>query len=503
MKKKPIKFIKSDNMTPKDMLAIDSNAEELGIPKSSLMENAGKSVADHIIDTLDPCKVVIFAGTGGNGGDGFVAARHLLNNGYNVELYFLGHPNRIKSFETLKNWTAIQNISSGLNSLKLEIIEDSSSLKKVSSPVIVDALLGTGIKGMIKEPVSSAIDIINESKGIKIAVDVPSGLDPLTGDVHDKAVEADFTLTFHKIKIGLKKAAIRYIGNIILYDIGIPAEAETFLGKGDLIRVIKRNTTSHKGNNGRVLVVGGSQDYSGAPTLAAHAAFKSGVDLVHVACPRSVSPTIRSYSPDLIVHTLSEDNIVEDDVDTIVELSKNVDSVVIGCGMGKTKETALALNEMVEEIKKPIVFDADALKLLDTKLLKKMENDVVVTPHSAEFKALFGLDIPDGLENKVEVVSKTSSENKCVILLKGVLDVVSNGEKTRLNKTGNPGMTVGGTGDCLAGLVGGLMAKGHDGFEAACLGAYINGRAGDMASVKYEYHFTATDMMKYIDDAFR
>ena len=490
-------------MTPKDMMAIDSNAEELSIPKSSLMENAGKTVADHIIDTLDPCKIVIFAGTGGNGGDGLVAARHLLNNGYNVELFFIGHPDRIKSPETLQNWTAIKNINSGLNSLKVKIIEDSSSLEKVAAPVIVDALLGTGIKGRLKEPISSAIDIINKSEGIKISVDVPSGLDPLTGDVQDKAVEADFILTFHKIKVGLKKAAIRYVGNIILYDIGIPEEAETFLGKGDLLRVIKRDVTSHKGNNGRVLVVGGSRDYSGAPTLAAHAAFKSGVDLVHVACPQSVALPIRSYSPDFIVHTLSEEIIIEEDVDKIVELSKNVDSVVIGCGMGKDKETASALNELVGEIKKPVVFDADALKLLDTELIKKMENDVVVTPHSAEFKALFGLDIPEELENKMEIISKTSSENKCVVLLKGVLDIISNGKKTRLNKTGNPGMTVGGTGDCLAGLVGGLMAKGHDGFEAACLGAYINGRAGDMASVKYEYHFTATDMMKYIDDAFR
>ncbi|MGB9978940.1 NAD(P)H-hydrate dehydratase [Methanobacterium sp.] len=490
-------------MTPKDMMAIDSNAEELGIHKSALMENAGKSIADHIIDILDPCKIVIFAGTGGNGGDGFVTARHLLNNGYNVDLFLIGHSDRIKSAETLQNWTAIQNINSGLNSLKVETIEDSSSLKKVTAPVIVDSLLGTGVKGKLREPISSAIDIINKSEGIKISVDVPSGLDPLSGEVNDKAVEADFTLTFHEIKTGLKKAAVRYVGNVILYDIGIPKEAEIFLGKGDLLRLKKRDIASHKGNNGRVLVVGGSRDYSGAPILAAHAAFKSGVDLVHVACPQSVALPIRSYSPDFIVHTLSEDIIVEEDVGKILELSKNVDSVVIGCGMGKDKETASALNKLVEEIKKPVVFDADALKLLDTELMKKIENDMIVTPHSAEFKALFGLDIPKELKDKMEIISNASNENKCVVLLKGALDIISNGEKTRLNKTGNPGMTVGGTGDCLAGLVSGLLAKGHNGFEAACLGAYINGKAGDMASVKYEYHFTATDMMKYIDDAFR
>lgn len=490
-------------MTPKDMMVIDSNAEDLGIPKSALMENAGKSVARHIINTLDPCKVTIFAGTGGNGGDGFVAARHLLNNGYNVDLFFLGHPDKIKSFETIQNWTAIQNISLGLNSLKLELIEDSSALKKVDSPVIVDALLGTGIRGKIKEPISSAIDIINKSRGIKIAVDVPSGLDPLTGEVPDKAVEADFTITFHKIKTGLKKAKIKYVGNIVLYDIGIPAEALTFLGKGDLLRLKKRDMASHKGNNGTVLVVGGSMDYSGAPTLAALSAFKSGVDLVYVACPESVSQTIRSYSPDLIINTLSHDFIVDEDVDKIIELSKKADSVVIGCGIGRDNETALAVNEIISEIRKPVVIDADGLKLLYTDIIKEIKSEIVVTPHSAEFKALFDIKMPEKLEDKIETVSKAARENSCVVLLKGVLDIISNGGKTRINKTGNPGMAVGGTGDCLAGLVGGLMAQRHDTFEAACLGAYINGRAGDMAKEKYGYHFMASDMIKYIDDAFR
>ena len=489
-------------MTPKDMMVADANAEDLGILKSALMENAGKSIADHIINSLDPCKVTIFAGNGGNGGDGFVAARHLLNNGYNVEVLFLGNPNRIKSKETLQNWIAIQNINTGLNKLNLKIIEDSAALKKVDSTVIIDAMLGTGIKGKIKEPISSAIDTINNSTGIKIAVDVPSGLDPLTGEVHDKAVESDFTITFHKIKSGLKKAEINYVGNIVLYDIGIPEEAETFLGKGDLLRLKKRAFTSHKGNNGTVLVVGGSYDYSGAPTLAGLSAFKSGVDLVYVACPESVSATIRSYSPDLIVNTLHHNYIVEEDVNKLIELSKKADSLVIGCGMSRETETELALNKFVEEIETPMVIDADALKLLDLDLIKG-KNQVIVTPHSAEFKALFGVKIPESLEDKIETVTQAAHENNCVVLLKGALDIISNGQKTRLNKTGNPGMTVGGTGDCLAGLTGGLLAKGHDAFEAACLGAYINGKAGDRASVKYEYHFMASDMVKYIDDAFR
>lgn len=488
-------------MTPKDMMVADSNAEDLGISKVVLMENAGKAIADHITNILEPCKVTIFAGTGGNGGDGFVATRHLLNAGYSVDLLLLGRPDKIKSSPTLSNWNVVTNTDWGLNSLLIEIIEDSSSLKSIHSPVIVDALLGTGIQGKIKEPIASAIDTINKSGGIKISVDMPSGLDSLTGEVPDRAVEADFTITFHKIKTGLKKAKIKYVGNIILYDIGIPQEAETFLGKGDLLRLKKREIASHKGNNGTVLVVGGSSDYSGAPTLAALSAFKSGVDLVYVASPESVSGTIKSYSPDLIVNTLSNDFISDLDVDKITELSKRADSVVIGCGMGREEETQSALNEFVDEIEKPMVLDADALKLVDIELFR--EKEVVVTPHSAEFKALFDIEIPQMLEDKIETVSKVAFENKCVVLLKGFLDIISNGEKTRLNKTGNPGMTVGGTGDCLAGLVGGLIAQGNNVFEAACLGAYINGRAGDMASKKYGYHFKASEMIKYIDDAFR
>lgn len=489
-------------MTPKDMMVADSNAEDLGISRTALMENAGKSIADHIINNLDPCNVTIFVGTGGNGGDGLVAARHLLNNGYDVELLFLGNPSKIKSPETLQNWIATKNINLGLNSLKLKIIEDSSFLKKINSTVIVDAMLGTGIRGKIKEPISTAIDVINRSNGIKISVDVPSGLDPLSGEVPDKAIESDFTITFHKIKIGLKKARIKYVGNIILYDIGIPREAETFLGKGDLLRLKKRGIASHKGDNGTVLVVGGSYNYSGAPVLAALSAFKSGVDLVYIACPKSVSSTIRSFSPDLIVNTLYHDFIVEEDLNKIIELSKKADSLVIGCGMGREEETESALNELVEEIEKPMVLDADALKLLDLDLISK-NHEVIVTPHSAEFKSLFGMEIPQNFEDKIETVSKAAGENNCVVLLKGIFDIISNGEKTRFNKTGNPGMTVGGTGDCLAGLTGGLLAQGHDVFEAACLGAYINGRAGDMALEKYEYHFTASDMIKYIDDSFR
>ena len=486
-----------------DMNVIDSNASTMGISRLTLMENAGRSIANKIVNISKPCKVTIFAGTGGNGGDGFVAARHLLNMDFEVDIYFLGHPSDIKSTESLKNWEILKNINIKTNSLEIHVIKDSSQLESTNSAVVVDAILGTGIKGNIREPVSSAVDIINNSGGTVIAVDIPTGLDPQTGMVNHKAVEADFTITFHKQKKGIKNGDKKYLGTIVVCDIGIPREVELYTGPGDLLRLNGRETNSHKGQNGNVLVVGGSNEYSGAPALAALSALRSGADISIVACPTSVASPIRSYSPDLIVKGLSDNYINFDDTSKILEISKKADSMVIGCGIGMEEETSLALNEMIEKIQKPIVIDADALKILDSNLISEHRNEIVLTPHKAEFKAFFGVDIPEKLSQKIDIVSEYSKECTCTVVLKGNVDIISNGESVKLNDTGNPGMTVGGTGDVLAGLIGGLLAQGHNAYESAYLGAFINGTAGDIAKKEYGYNFLASDVIKYIPRVFK
>ncbi len=485
------------------MRVIDANAEAMGIPKSSLMENAGKCIAEKLFEISKACKVSIFAGTGGNGGDGFVAARHLLNKGYNVDIHLFGHPLQIKSPESQKNWNVLQEISNETNSIIINQIEDTSQLKSIDSDIIVDAILGTGIKGRLREPISSAVDIINNSSSVVIAVDIPTGLDPQTGTVDDKVIEADFTVTFHREKSGIKKADIEYVGSVHVCDIGIPIEAELFTGPGDLLRLNNREMNSHKGQNGSVLIVGGNRNYSGAPALAALSSLRSGVDLSVVACPNSVASPIRSYSPDLIVDSLSDNYITFDDTSRILELSEDADAMVLGCGMGREEESGLALNEMIEKIQMPIVIDADALKILDLDLISKYNGEVILTPHKTEFKAFFGIDIPEKIEQKIDVVSEASKECKSTILLKGVVDIISNGKSVKLNSTGNPGMTVGGTGDILAGLVGGLLAQGHKAYEAAYLGSFINGAAGDLARKDYGYNFLASDILKYIPRVFR
>ncbi len=488
-------------MTPKDMMVADANAEALGIPKQSLMESAGKCLAYKIIHLSKPCKVAIFAGTGGNGGDGFVAARYLVNKGFEVEVLFLGHPSSIKSDETRKNWEVLQKIGNS-DLLQISNIRDSSDLQPTLAEMVIDALLGTGTQGKLREPIASAIDIINQSKGIKFAADSPTGLDPLTGKVFDKAVEADYTVTFHKEKSGFKDAKREYIGEIHVCDIGIPQEAEIYTGPGDLLRLKNRDVTSHKGQNGKVLVVGGGKDYSGAPAIAGISALKSGADMAVVACPQAVSTPIRSYSPDLIVKSLTDDHINLKDVDKLAELAKDSDALVVGCGMGRDDETAEALNQLVLMVEKPLVIDADALKLLDLNLIKESEQEIVVTPHKAEFKSLFGYNVPEHSDNKQETVQKASQMSGATVLLKGAVDIIAYKDKIKLNSTGNPGMTVGGTGDCLAGIVGGLIAQGHPAYEAAFLGAYLNGKAGDLAVIDLGYNFTTTDLMGYVPKAF-
>jgi NAD(P)H-hydrate epimerase len=505
-------------MNPLDMMVVDFNAEYLGIPRLSLMENAGRALAYEIskinsnMDIGD--KVIIFAGSGGNGGDGFVAARHLLNMGFKVKIILLTHPSKIKSKESVQNWTVLENMRPYLFNLEIEICTDSSQidfeLLGNNKNILIDAILGTGIKGDIREPFRSSINLINKSNSLVISVDIPSGMDPLDGDVNDISVDADYTVSFHQAKTGLKESesASKIIGKLIVCDIGIPKEAEIFLGAGDLLRLKSRDLDAHKGANGRLLIVGGSKEYSGAPALAGLAALSAGADLVTIVCPDSAAVPIKSYSPDLIVKNLPGDYINPEMLETILETSKKVDCVLLGCGAGDKEETKTALNALVEklgEIKKPLVMDADALKLVDKELVKNQEN-LIITPHMGEFNSFFQEKSPIilfDIKEKISAFQSISQQIKGTVLLKGKLDMIFNGGKFRLNKTGSPGMTVGGTGDCLAGLVAALCSQGHSTWDSACLGAFINGRAGEMAQDKWGNNFTASKMIEFLSEAMK
>ncbi len=499
-------------MKPLDMMVADYNAEYLGISRLSLMENAGKSLAQEISYINTTGKVIIFTGSGGNGGDGFVAARHLLNMGFKVKIILLTRPSQIKSKESLQNWNVLENMGPYLSDLEIEICTDSSQINFEllgdDEDVLVDAILGTGIKGIIREPVRSAIELINASNSVKVSADIPSGMDPLTGDIIDIAVDADYTVTFHRQKSGLEKASPDNIGKLIICDIGIPKEAEVFLGAGDLLRIKPRNKDAHKGANGNLLIIGGSKEYAGAPALAGLAALAAGADMVTIVCPESASIPIKSYSPDLIVKGLPGDYINSEMVETILDLSDNADCILIGCGMGKENLTRKALEVLIPKLierEKPLVMDADALKLVDKDLVKNQEN-LIITPHMGEFKTFFGQKssiMLFDIKEKIAAFQSISQQIKGTVLLKGKLDMIFNGKKFRLNKTGSPGMTVGGTGDCLAGLIAALRSQGHSPWDSACLGAFINGRAGELAEKRWGYNFTASKMIEFYSEAMK
>ncbi|AMD18264.1 sugar kinase [Methanobrevibacter sp. YE315] len=504
-------------MNPIDMMVTDYNCEYLGLSRLCLMESAGKSLAEEIgkiaVYTFSkPVKVVIFTGSGGNGGDGFVAARYLLNRGYNVDIYMLKENIHSKDAET--NFKILKNMKPRLSRLKifnLKTLDDINACEvaksKDSEYIIVDGLLGTGIKGKLQTNIKRAIEIINESKGIKISVDVPSGMDPLTGDIDDLAVIPDYTISFHKIKIGVRNAEEEVVGGLVIADIGIPLEAEYFVNYGDFLRLKNRNPKSHKGNNGKLLVIGGSKDYSGAPAIAGMAAIGAGADLVHVAAPSKAAEAIKSTSPDLIVKSLDGDKLSLNHAEEILEIVENVDAVLIGPGAGIDEDISKLFNVLVSKIKKPIVLDADALKQVELNLIKNRE-DIILTPHISEFKSFFNinddlrLDIDSydfkKVDENITEFQKITRQIKGTVIVKGQYDLILSETKFKINRTGNAGMTVGGTGDALSGIAASLFAQDLNGFDCASLAVFINGLAGDEAFKNKGNGFSASDLVSYI-----
>jgi len=254
---------------------------------------------------------------------------------------------------------------------------------------------------------------------------------------------------------------------------------------------------SHKGNFGHLLVIGGSKKYSGSPALNALAAYRSGVDLVTVAAPRRAADIIASFSPDLITYPLEGDFLNKSHLKEIFLLRQNANAVAIGGGLERNKETLDAVIEILGDLTIPCVIDADAIHAV-AKNKQVLRSNFIITPHLNEFYVLTGIKPEPDLRKRTEVVKEVASQLGCIIVLKGHVDVISDGKLVGMNKTGNPYMTVGGTGDTLTGICGTLIARGIKPFEAACAACYINGLAGDLAAKKFKEGLMASDLIKEI-----
>jgi len=483
-------------ITSREMRALELNSEYFGVSRLQLMENAGCSVVSEIASRFTPerARVVVFCGLGGNGGDGFVAARHLASLSFKVDVILAGRSRDITDGEARKNWLALQPLK---RSVGLHEVYDSSLIPAVESEVVVDALLGIGLKGAPRSPISQLVKRINEMKSFRLSVDVPTGIDSDSGDVLGEAVKADLTVTFHKMKPGLEKAK-EHAGEVVVKDIGLPSELERLAGPGDVQLVVKpRPAEAHKGDFGRLLVIGGSDVYSGAPAFVALAALRTGVDLTYVAAPEKTAYAISSMSPNLITIKLEGDHLSPRHITTIKRYVQKSTAVAMGPGLGLHRETMDAVNQIVEEVKVPLLLDADGLKAF-AESKRKVDQPLVFTPHAGEYRILTGNSPSTELQQRATEVQKAAGELEAVILLKGNVDVISDGERTKLNFTGNPGMTVGGTGDTLSGIVGAFLAQGADPFEAAVAGAFINGAAGDFVQSEKGYHMVPTDIIDWI-----
>ena len=493
---------KNPSITSSEMRALEVNAQYFGVNLLQLMENAGRSVAQEIISRFQKNKkAVVFCGLGGNGGDGFVAARHLLAADFEVTVVLMGRSRDINHEATLSNWVILQSLQDKVDLLE---VTDSSLIPKVNAGIVIDALLGTGTKGKLKAPITQAVNYINSLSSFKIAVDVPTGIDSDTGEVLGSAVRADLTITFHKEKPGLEKAK-KYVGDLVVADIGLPQEMERFAGPGDVYFATKpRSPTSHKGDFGRVLVIGGSEVYSGAPTLVSLAAMRTGVDIVYLAAPAKTALAISSMSPDLITIKLEGNNLNPANIETLKPYLAMVDAVIMGPGLGLSPETAKFVKACIDEVekaKKPLLLDADALKAF-AKFKRPLKVPLVLTPHAGEYNILTGEVLPENQEERILAIQKTAKKLNAVVLVKGKVDLICNAERAKLNFTGNAGMTVGGTGDVLSGIVGGLMALKVEAFEAAVAGAFVNGAAGDLVANEIGFHMVATDIIEWIPPVF-
>lgn len=451
-------------LTGSEMAIVDANAAALGVSRKQLMESSGNAVAREVRAVADPgASVTILAGRGNNGGDGFAAARFL--DEYDLRVVLLGRAETIRTEIARENWDTLQE--AGYDTRE---VRDSTGLDLDDPEVVVDAMLGTGVSGDLREPEASAAAAIRETETTVVSVDVPSGLDTETGRLADNAVDPDRVVTFHESKPGLANLDAA----VTVAEIGIPAAAQAFVGPGDLLR-LDRDPGAHKGAHGEVLVVGGGP-YTGAPALAGQAALRAGADLVRVACPRAVAREVQGYSEALIVRPFEGSHLEPGHVDRLTGLAADHDALVVGPGLGAAEGTLDAVARLLAAVTGPVVVDADALGVVPE---TETEASLVCTPHQGELAGMGGPREADPRARR-DAVEAFAAEVGATLLVKGRYDIISDGTRTRVNRTGTPGMTVGGTGDVLAGVTGALAAR-LDPADAAAVGAYATGRAGELA----------------------
>jgi NAD(P)H-hydrate epimerase len=492
--------------------------EEIGIPSLVLMENAGRQVVaaiEAVHTDLSERQVAVLCGRGNNGGDGFVAARTLLQRGVDVSVFLIGSVSEVRG-------DARVNLEI-LGRLGVAVVEiaDSQSWELHFSEVsdctlIIDAVFGTGLRAPLSGLMETVVADVNGSGIPVVAIDLPSGLAADSHEPIGDSIEAGMTVTLAapKLSLVLPPAETR-AGDIVIADIGIPNAVIQSLD-GPRVELLTRSAMrelitprvadTHKGDYGRVLVVAGSRGKTGAAHLAATGALRSGAGLVTVATPACCLPIVAAMAPEYMTEAIAEraDGLDPEAVDSVLELARDV--IAIGPGLGQGASTREFVRHLVDRATMPVIVDADGLNAFSDdpdRLSGREGRDVIITPHPGEMARLVGMSTDEVQSSRLEIARNFAVAHHLYVVLKGHRTLIATpDEKVFINPTGNPGMASGGTGDVLTGMMAAWLAQLLD-AEAACrLAVYLHGMAGDLAEAdESEVSMTAGDVAGHLGDA--
>lgn len=505
--------------TAEEMRRLDRRAiTELGIPGTTLMENAGAGAAREIRSAFGALRgktVVVLCGKGNNGGDGFVVARHLRRGGARVRVFLVGSITEVRGDAAVKLREYQRSRGQVTEVLRDEQI-GGVERALAGADIIVDALLGTGLSGPAEGLMARSIAAINAAGRPVVALDLPSGLSSDTGRLLGPTVAATLTTTF----AGLKRGLLLYpgaqnAGTVRVIPIGIPpAEVgrgiSEFLLESSDIRPLfpPRAPDAHKGTFGHLLVVAGSVGKTGAAALTGRAGLRSGAGLVTIACPASQQPVVAALGMEIMTEALPEtpsQSLALKAKDRLLDLAARVEAVALGPGVSLDPETQALVRELIAEIRRPLVVDADGLTALagHLDLLKRVPAPRCLTPHPGEMARMLGMTVAEVQSNRIETVRAFCQRYGVFVALKGARTVLGEPSgKIVLNPTGNPGMATGGAGDVLAGMVGAFLSRGMDPRPALQAAVYLHGLAGGLArDARGEEGMIAGDILEMIPRA--
>ncbi len=479
--------------------AVDAAAmRRFGLKGQVLMENAGRGVAEAVIKELfsfdcPKGRVSIIAGKGNNGGDGYVAARHLANRGVRAAVYSLARPGELKgdAGANARVWQKMGGDTFTILSAR-DIKKHGEAIRR--SCVVVDGIFGTGLSSPVKGFYSEVIGFMNGLGRPVVSIDIPSGVDASTGAVLGCAVRATVTATMAMPKIGLYQFPGReHAGRVEVVDIGVPraliedASIRWNLITDNILRGLlrPRSKDAHKGSCGHLLVIAGSPGKTGAAYMAAMGGMRAGAGLTTIALPEGLNPVMEVKTTEVMTAPLPETGaggLGDVSYAKLKALIKGKSAIVFGPGLGSTDDVARLLENMVRDSKAPVVIDADGLNCLAgrAEILKKARAPVVLTPHPGEMGRLLGLSAAGVQSDRAGSAGALSKKTGAVVVLKGAGTVIAApGGQVFINPTGNAGLATAGTGDVLSGVIGGFLAGGMGALPASIAAVYIHGLAAD------------------------